>query len=182
MKIDTENIPPEGLHLALTEKEDTFQDLLDEEDSNLVSLSHVAANMVIKKEADGLFVNGDTEAEVTKRCTRCLKEFTEKMHVDIALTFLSYEKDKTAEGEHELSKRDLEFSFLTNHELDTTDIIREQIALELPISSICREDCKGLCTKCGEDLNLGQCSCPQEKEIDPRFSKLKKFKINDRRH
>lgn len=181
MKIDTENIPIEGLHLKLKEKENSFRDLLDEEGNSLVSHSQVYASLTIEKEADGVFVKGDIATKVIKRCSRCLKEFKEDLQLDMYLTFVSYESGDTIENEHELSSSDLELSFLVNNELDTTEIIREQIAAELPIKSICKKDCKGLCARCGGNLNLGACDCSKDEDGDPRFSILNNLKINERR-
>ncbi len=181
MKIDTENIPVEGLHLKLKEKGNSLKDLLDEEGSCLVSHSQVCANLAITKEANGVFVKGDIATKVVKRCSRCLEKFNEELNLDINLTFVSYERDDIVENEHELSSSDLELSFLVNDELDTTEIIREQIAVELPIKYLCQKDCKGLCARCGGNQNLGECKCAKDKDVDPRFSKLKNLKINKRR-
>ena len=181
MKIDTENIPVEGLHLKLTEKGNSLRDLLDEEGSCLVSHSQVYADLTITKEANGVFVKGDIATNAEKRCSRCLKKFNEDLSLDVYLTFVSYKSDDTIENEHELSSSDLEISFLITDELDTTEIIRDQIAIGLPIKSLCQKDCKGLCARCGGNRNLGECKCSKDKDIDPRFSKLKKLKINERR-
>jgi uncharacterized protein len=181
MKIDTENIPIEGLHLKLKEKENSFRDLLDEEGNSLVSHSQVNSNLTIEKEANSVFVKGDIATQVIKRCSRCLKEFKEDLHLDIYLTFVSYESNDTIESDHELSSSDLELSFLINNEFDTTEIIGEQIAAELPIKSICKKDCRGLCARCGGNLNLGDCDCSKGEDVDPRFSRLKNLKINERR-
>ncbi len=181
MKIDTENIPVEGLHLKLKEKGNSLKDLLDEEGSCLVSHSQVCANLAITKEANGVFVKGDIATKTVKRCSRCLKKFNEDMNLDVYLTFVSHESDDTIENEHELSSSDLELSFLITNELDTTDIIREQIAIGLPIKYLCQKDCKGLCARCGGNRNLGECKCPKDNNVDSRFSKLKNMKINERR-
>ena len=46
--------------------------------------------------------------------------------------------------------------------LDITDNIREEIILEYPVKSLCKEECKGLCPKCGKNLNEGMCGCKRE--------------------
>ena len=56
--------------------------------------------------------------------------------------------------------------------------VHESVLLELPIRFLCREDCKGLCSVCGADLNEKDCGCP-EKEPDPRWQGLKKLLRND---
>ena len=181
MKIDTENIPVEGLHLKLKEKENSLKGLLDEEGNCLVSHSQVYADLTITKEANGVFVKGDIATKAVKRCSRCLKKFNEDLNLDVDLTFVSYYEDDNPDKEDELNSSDLELSFLITNELDTTDIIREQIAIGLPIKSLCQKDCKGLCARCGGNRNLGECKCPKDNNVAPRFSKLKNLKINERR-
>ena len=56
--------------------------------------------------------------------------------------------------------------------LDLDELVTTDILLELPLKHLCREDCKGLCPKCGKNLNSGSCGCDL-KEIDPRFEALK---------
>ena len=55
--------------------------------------------------------------------------------------------------------------------LDTDALLRDDILLELPSKFLCKDSCKGLCPKCGKNLNEGKCDCP-EKEPDPRFAVL----------
>lgn len=55
--------------------------------------------------------------------------------------------------------------------LDVDDFIYTETVVNLPMKHLCREDCKGVCSKCGKDLNDGKCDCPT-KEIDPRLSVL----------
>lgn len=55
--------------------------------------------------------------------------------------------------------------------LDLEDLTYTETVVNLPMKHLCKEDCKGVCSKCGKDLNDGKCDCP-EKEIDPRLSVL----------
>lgn len=59
-----------------------------------------------------------------------------------------------------------------DYTLDVDQLIRSDIILNLPIKFLCKEDCKGICPKCGKDLNTGDCNCSNE-EIDPRLEVLK---------
>ena len=54
--------------------------------------------------------------------------------------------------------------------LDLDELVDEEIQLFLPSKMLCRDDCKGLCTKCGKNLNLGNCDC--KKDVDPRMAAL----------
>jgi len=63
-----------------------------------------------------------------------------------------------------------DFLVVENMRLDVDDLVRSDVLLSLPTKYLCKEDCKGLCTKCGANLNLGACACA--KEVDPRLSAL----------
>jgi uncharacterized protein len=63
------------------------------------------------------------------------------------------------------------FTIDEHHILDLREAIRQNALLAIPMKPLCREDCAGLCQKCGQDLNEGQCDCTKP-EIDPRWSKL----------
>jgi uncharacterized protein len=69
----------------------------------------------------------------------------------------------------------MEVAFYDGVALDVNLMILEQIELAMPMSFVCREDCKGLCYKCGADLNEGVCLCKKE-ETDSRLSVLLEFK------
>ena len=61
-----------------------------------------------------------------------------------------------------------------DYKLDTDALLRDDVLLELPSKFLCKESCKGLCPKCGKNLNEGKCGCP-EKEPDPRLATLAKL-------
>ena len=58
---------------------------------------------------------------------------------------------------------------------DSVEVVREQILLAMPEQVFCWEDCKGLCPKCGTNLNLIDCKCADD-EVDPRWAALKSLK------
>ena len=64
-----------------------------------------------------------------------------------------------------------------NNKLDLNDLISEEIQLFLPAKMLCKDDCKGLCQKCGKNLNHEKCECA--KEIDPRLAALSDLLIED---
>jgi Predicted metal-binding, possibly nucleic acid-binding protein len=85
------------------------------------------------------------------------------------------EPSKEDEG-IELTEEDLEFGSYQNEEIDLAGLLGEEIRLALPIRFLCKEDCKGLCPKCGANLNEGPCPCPKYKEGSP-FAVLKDFTL-----
>ena len=97
-------------------------------------------------------------------CSRCLKELDREMVLDL--------KSPIAESLENMDND--EYIIPENGLIDLGELVRENIILNLPLSHICSEDCKGLCAKCGADLNLGDCGCVKV-EKDPRWSVLEHF-------
>ena len=62
---------------------------------------------------------------------------------------------------------------LQGTEVDAQDVLTTCFILDMETRFLCREDCKGLCARCGRNLNLGPCGCG--KEIDPRFAVLEQL-------
>jgi uncharacterized protein len=85
-------------------------------------------------------------------------------------------KSSRDEREVELLDEDMEVNFLYGETIDLDETIREQIYLSLPMKSLCKEGCLGLCPFCGANLNEGLCKCSRESPY-PVFSKLKNLKI-----
>ena len=65
-----------------------------------------------------------------------------------------------------------EYPYLSGYELDTDVLIGNEILVNWPVKILCKEDCKGICPKCGRDLNQGDCGCDTF-EPDPRMAVLK---------
>jgi uncharacterized protein len=76
------------------------------------------------------------------------------------------------------ANKDDDLIFINSDTLDITEIIENNIILTLPIKRLCKEDCKGLCHKCGTNLNFSTCHCNDD-DIDPRLAKLKDLFLTD---
>lgn len=100
----------------------------------------------------------NTELQLT--CSRCLEKFNYPLEFEI------HEKFSTENVE------DDDVIFLENDKLDITELVENSIIMALPIKKLCKEDCKGLCQKCGTNLNIHTCDC-ESQDIDPRLAKLK---------
>ncbi|MFQ5348885.1 MAG: DUF177 domain-containing protein [Thermoanaerobaculia bacterium] len=110
----------------------------------------------------------------TLTCTRCLQSLARSVEEEFELAIETGASEPLL-GEHELSASDLKTLFLEGQELDTTPILMEQLQLNIPMKPLCREDCAGLCPKCGTDRNEVRCSCA-ESEVDPRWQALERFR------
>ena len=74
------------------------------------------------------------------------------------------------------SGQDLDITYLSQDFIDLADVLTEQLQLQVPFQPLCKESCKGVCTQCGADLNVGRCACAKITKATP-FSVLKDFKV-----
>jgi uncharacterized protein len=117
----------------------------------------VRAALRVEKSGSRVSVRGDVSSVVQLECDRCLRAF----ELEVAAPFTAYadRRGNASSAEEELLERDDYMMFHDGRRLDLRESVRETLLLELPISPHCREDCPGLCPKCGADLNLGPCGC-----------------------
>lgn len=163
MKIVIADIPDEGLEVDIEER-------VEVED---VSLSGpVISQLSLNKVATEIIITGRLKAEMELQCSRCLKDFTQGL--DIPVNVVYHPVEDVAGEKHALKDEELDLGFYQGEELDLQELLKEQILLNTQMKPLCSERCKGICPKCGKDLNTGQCSCSQ-KEIDPRLEVLKNF-------
>ena len=136
--------------------------------------NEVRAQIKLKKGIAQTDVEGTIFADVEIDCSRCLQPTESSLEIPFKAVFVTPE-NYTEAKEAELGGEDLEVSIFDGDEIDLTELVREQILLNLPIQVFCREDCQGLCPKCGANQNLIDCKC-KESEIDPRWASLKNLK------
>ncbi len=98
-------------------------------------------------------------------CDRCLEAMEYVINIDY---FKDLDMNKTSK--ERIDELD-ETSYLEGTTLDTEVLIYNEILINLPMKVLCREDCKGICNRCGANLNKGSCKC-HEAELDPRMSKI----------
>ncbi len=72
--------------------------------------------------------------------------------------------------------KDLDITYLSNDYIDLGEVLAEQLQFQVPFQPLCKETCKGICSQCGTDLNVGRCACAKLKSHHP-FSVLSDFKI-----
>jgi len=172
-----EDIPEEGLTLSWEEQRDSLLDYLSRFSSiDFDFETPLHGDAKIKKMGKSYLIQGTVQALLRLRCVRCLKEFSHPLSSTFDLTL--YPMKETRFGEEvELGEEDMKSSFFEGGEIHLSEIACEQIFLEVPYQPLCVEDCKGLCPKCGRDLNLSSCDCNKE-EWEAGFSILRKMKLD----
>jgi len=119
-------------------------------------------------------LKGKLEATLEVACARCL----DPVVLPVKRSFdLLYRPLGTDAGHEELSVTDAEaeIGYYQGEGLLLEDTLREQVLLAVPLKTVCSNDCKGLCPKCGKNLNEGACSCEDDVE-DPRWTALKEIR------
>jgi uncharacterized protein len=134
----------------------------------------VTADFVLSHKDRDLQVDGIVETAIRFRCSRCAKEFSRSIASSFELSYLPQPKWINEGAEIELRYEDMEVAYYNGLTLDVDLMVLEQIELAIPMKFVCREDCKGLCYKCGADLNEGACLCKND-SVDSRLSILLDF-------
>ncbi|MCI8328297.1 MAG: DUF177 domain-containing protein [Oscillibacter sp.] len=126
----------------------------------------VAVRGEIRNTADLLELSLTARSTLDAVCDRCGKEFLQEKEA-VCRCMLA----------EELQNEDSdEIVLLEDGRVDAGDLARTAWILGMDSKTLCSEDCKGLCPRCGADLNLGPCSC--KKETDPRLAALAKLLEN----
>ncbi|MCY7345125.1 MAG: DUF177 domain-containing protein [Pyrinomonadaceae bacterium] len=142
---------------------------LDSDAAKVAEVVRVAGKLkkgIVQTDVEGLV---STVLEV--ECVRCLQTVEMPLEITFRVGFIGAEH-YTREKDAEVNITDLEISISENDKIDLTEVVREQILLNLPDRVLCRENCLGFCEKCGANRNLIDCSCIK-KETDPRWAALK---------
>ena len=136
----------------------------------------LSAKISVSREDRKYVAEGHLSGNLRIVCDRCLEIYTLPVSRNFRLFLLPPASSEPVQGETELSKKDLAAGFIASEKIDSDDIIREQIYLSLPMKLLCSENCAGLCSRCGVNLNVETCKC-REKGGHPAFLKLKALKI-----
>jgi uncharacterized protein len=119
-------------------------------------------------------LRGRLEAGLELPCARCLEPVPQEIDREFELLYRPLGADA---GRDELSVTDAEaeIGYYQGEGILLEDVLREQVLLALPLKITCREDCHGLCSHCGKNLNQEPCSCAV-REQDPRWAGLKEIR------
>ena len=133
MKIYLDKIPESGLEFS-QECEPSSLDL-NRQDIKLLQPIHLIVN--VAKEVGSISVRLKIDAAIQLNCSRCLSAFTNVLSKQVTLNIPIADKEV----------------------VDITDNLREEIILSYPLKPLCRVDCLGLCSSCGQNLNKEKCKC-----------------------
>jgi len=101
-------------------------------------------------------------------CARCVEPVEIPLAADFDLIFRPVAADADA-AERSITPQETEIGYYQKDSLVLEDVLREQVLLSLPVRTLCKPDCKGLCPRCGANRNRQDCSCVGS---DPRWEAL----------
>ena len=125
----------------------------------------VLATGNVRNTAGVLVMTGSVRTTIHGICDRCASDFDREINFPIEVVLVTELANEENEDEWVFP--------LEGDSADLDDIVRTVFVLNLDSKLLCKEDCKGLCCRCGKNLNDGPCNC--QKELDPRFAALKQL-------
>ena len=130
----------------------------------------VSGNVELLRTKSGILVRARLNLEDPELCSRCLKPLQENLSINFEEEFQATVDVQTGKPLDERPDDDA-FTIDQNHMLDLTEAVRQYREASADMQPLCREDCKGLCQVCGQDLNTGECRC-NAGPIDDRWAGL----------
>jgi uncharacterized protein len=127
-----------------------------------------------RQDVEDIRMVGKLVTELQFSCARCLEPVDLPVNRVFDLIYRPQGVDRRA-AEVAISEAETEIGYYQGEGLMLEDVLREQILLATPVRALCREDCKGLCPKCGLNLNSDSCQCAKD-ETDPRWQALGELK------
>ncbi|HUU53575.1 MAG TPA: DUF177 domain-containing protein [Armatimonadota bacterium] len=128
----------------------------------------VAGELQVENTGSLLLLRGELHGSVGLTCVRCLGA------VERPITIRVEEEFATEDTEPDVATMDRDepdASAMSDYVLDVSEFVRQQLLVNLPMAALCREDCRGICPKCGQNLNEKACDCAAE-PVDSRWAKL----------
>lgn len=120
---------------------------------------------VTKLGAKELLIQAEASLELLIPCDRCLENV--RVPFELSLTKEFTFKDGKAEDEESEEQ-----PYIEGYTLDVDALVRDELFVNMPMKVLCREDCKGICNRCGANLNYETCGCDVT-ELDPRMAVIR---------
>ena len=180
MEIRLEQIKEDGLTLDIEKSVNSFPilaEMIASGECDFTAPLRTALRAL--RIGDLVQISGDIETSVRLPCSRCLQPFETPLKSSFALTYMQQAADvmeDTEPQEIELSAEDMGIVYFQGEKINLKDAIQEQVVMEFPLRPLCKLDCKGLCPKCGADMNENPCDCEQ-RPSPGKFDALKHLKL-----
>ena len=166
-------VPSAGLNFKFDQKSGELNSVLFD---ILGDFPVYSVEVNLKPNEEMVHLKGHLTGELNHICSRCAEEYLQPYNKSFVTAFYKSEENLKNLATMDDLEGSFDLEFLEGNEIKLSEVIHEQIALEIPFKPLCSVDCKGLCPQCGTNLNVDVCHCA-EKEITPKtnpaFEKLK---------
>jgi len=137
-------------------------------------IGNVSIKLDLFRQSSTIFVKAITSVNAELECSRCIERVSIKLEAVVQVQYSPL--PKVAYNRID----DIGIGYYDDEYIDLSDEIRESLLLELPMTVLCSEDCKGLCPSCGQNLNRGECDCSEPESLSESgfatFNKLLEVK------
>ena len=164
LRIQLAEIPEEGLQIEVSEVS-WFPDEI------LPRKGDLRALVTLERSGERILARGSVKTEIALCCDRCLESFSSPLALDFQLVLELPASGDDAGGhlvaEHGAEFGEIDVVVLSEPLIDLGDILYQQVILAMPQKILCRDDCRGICGVCGQNLNQGACGCRDEDNTSP---------------
>lgn len=176
MKIPVDDIPLSPKEISFTERTEGLNEFYTKESAaDFHFPSELAVTLSYYRSGEELFFHGEVAGRIAGRCGRCLEEYEFELQRPFALVLVPA-PDKTGRGAEELRGEELGLSYYSTEEINLAPLIVEQVVLAMPTRPLCKDSCRGLCDRCGVNLNSEECHC-SDATGDPRMAIFRTLKV-----
>lgn len=177
MRLPVDKIPEDGFELLLTGDESFLRDSRDRlmvEDHLIIDPS-IQGLVRLERGAGDIRLTGRIRGRIELQCARCLADFGDEVEVELDFLLQKSKENETLDALESAESSEPTIRFVGD-EIDLDEIIIQEMLLSVPMKPLCREDCPGLCPRCGAISGSPECSCAEERPTDPRWTALERIK------
>lgn len=182
MRLELADIRDGGLIKELTCAAADFPVLVEMgQQEDVRFLKPVQFRLRLQRSGQIVEVDGQLSTTAEFSCGHCLQPYQTELATEFALTYTPYVAEQLEgveeDAEVELESDEMGLVYYQHEIIDLFQPLQDQLVMALPISPICKDDCKGLCPECGCNLNIEKCQCVK-KPFNNKFSALAGLKID----
>jgi uncharacterized protein len=187
MRVNIDEIKESGLDRAWELTRDQLDEFVRGEQAGYRAGGPARVDVHLERLGRRIHLRARSQAELHAPCGRCLVSTEVRVPVDFELTLVPADDRPPADREEQPEReQDRQTGSFAPEEVDEErysgktveldPLVREQLLLALPRYPVCREECRGLCSVCGQNLNERDCGCDR-RVPDPRWAALEKLKL-----
>ena len=178
MKIPVEQITPSPKEIEFSEKIEELNSFFSKEKYRDFQLPPVLdGSLVYYRSGQELFFHGSFGGKFEGFCSRCLINYSFDVEKSFDLVLVP-DPARSERRVEELKREELGLSYYSSDVIELAPLLKEQVLLALPTRPLCREDCRGLCSGCGVNLNSEECACNPAEPSDSRMAIFRTLKVN----